>query len=222
MRIAGGSCGCAPMIRRFGSPRVVCQGTVIYKDYRRYQSGMTTEGQIVAPVNPPSTSIENPPAGLRRQPLSWVTVITAVPSPAPAGRRCRRPSGRFRVQVAGRLVGQDDAGAVGEGAGDGDALALAAGELCRQLAGVIAQRPSRPAGPAPAAQLRLRRVAAASAWGSSTLPSTVNSGSRKWNWNTKPSVDRRTCASSARWHPPCRGLPAATVPEVGRSSRPSR
>src|SRR5439155_13350629 len=36
-----------------------------------------------------------------------------------------------RVQVAGRLVGQDDGGMVHQGAGDGDALALPAGELGR-------------------------------------------------------------------------------------------
>ena len=35
------------------------------------------------------------------------------------------------VEVAGRLVGQDDAHAGGEGAGDGDALLLAAGKLAR-------------------------------------------------------------------------------------------
>src|SRR6185369_12166573 len=35
----------------------------------------------------------------------------------------------FGVEVASGLVGQDDAGAVDEGAGDGDALALSAGEL---------------------------------------------------------------------------------------------
>ena len=33
------------------------------------------------------------------------------------------------VEVSGGLVGEDDGGAVDEGAGDGDALALAAGEL---------------------------------------------------------------------------------------------
>ena len=37
--------------------------------------------------------------------------------------------GVFGVEVAGGLVGEDDGGAVDEGAGDGDALLLAAGEL---------------------------------------------------------------------------------------------
>src|SRR5207302_2600819 len=35
----------------------------------------------------------------------------------------------FGVEVSGGLVGEDDGGAVDEGASDGDALALAAGEL---------------------------------------------------------------------------------------------
>ena len=35
----------------------------------------------------------------------------------------------FGVEVAGGLVGEDDGRAVDQGAGDGDALALAAGEL---------------------------------------------------------------------------------------------
>ena len=35
----------------------------------------------------------------------------------------------FGVEVAGGLVGEDDGGAVDQGAGDGDALPLAAGEL---------------------------------------------------------------------------------------------
>ncbi len=35
----------------------------------------------------------------------------------------------FGVEVAGGFVGEDDEGGVGEGAGDGDALLLAAGEL---------------------------------------------------------------------------------------------
>ena len=44
------------------------------------------------------------------------------------------------VEVAGGLVGEDDGGLVDEGAGDGDALALAAGELV----GLVHMRPPRP------------------------------------------------------------------------------
>ena len=41
----------------------------------------------------------------------------------------------FSVQIAGGFIGQDDGGFVEEGAGDGDALLLAAGELVRHLVG---------------------------------------------------------------------------------------
>lgn len=43
----------------------------------------------------------------------------------------------FRVQLAGRLVGDEDRGAVGQGAGDGDALALPARQLARALRGLV-------------------------------------------------------------------------------------
>jgi hypothetical protein len=42
--------------------------------------------------------------------------------------------GRGRVQVAGRLVGQQQLGAADQGAGDGHALLLPARELRRQVA----------------------------------------------------------------------------------------
>ena len=50
------------------------------------------------------------------------------------------------VEVAGRLVGQDDVGVVDQRPGDRHALLLAAGELGR--AGGRGGRPGRPAGPA--------------------------------------------------------------------------
>ena len=43
------------------------------------------------------------------------------------------------VEVAGGLVGEDDLGIVGEGAGNGDALLFAAGKLAGQVMGAIAQ-----------------------------------------------------------------------------------
>ncbi len=42
------------------------------------------------------------------------------------------------VEVAGRLVGEQDARAAGEGAGDGNALLLAAGKLVRQMPAAVA------------------------------------------------------------------------------------
>src|SRR5262249_30867240 len=46
---------------------------------------------------------------------------------------------RVRVEVAGRLVGQQPARRIGERAGDGDALLLAAGELGGLVAGAFGQ-----------------------------------------------------------------------------------
>src|SRR6185503_17664288 len=43
------------------------------------------------------------------------------------------------IEVSGRLVGEDDLRVVHESAGDGDALALAAGELARAMLGAIGQ-----------------------------------------------------------------------------------
>ena len=85
------------------------------------------------------------------------------------------------VEVAGRLVGQQQARLVGQGAGDGDALLLAAGQLGR----LVVQR----ARPGPAGQQLARRGRAACLrlvpaiiCGRATLSSAVNSGSRWWNW----------------------------------------
>ena len=46
---------------------------------------------------------------------------------------------RFVVEVAGRLVGEEDFRAVDKGAGQGDALLLAAGELVRVVVGAVGQ-----------------------------------------------------------------------------------
>ena len=58
--------------------------------------------------------------------------------------------------------------------------------------------------------------------GTITLPSTLNSGSRKWNWKTKPiflsRVSARPLSSSAVVSSPSSRI----LPLVGWSSRPSR
>ena len=85
------------------------------------------------------------------------------------------------VEVAGRLVGQQDLGVVGERADDRDALLLAAREPRRAV-------PRRSAEADPVEQLR--RLAARAAargtpaiiCGSMTFSSAENSGSRWWNW----------------------------------------
>ena len=45
--------------------------------------------------------------------------------------------GRERVEVAGRLVGDEDRRVIGQRSGDGDALLLATGRARRQLAGLV-------------------------------------------------------------------------------------
>ena len=41
------------------------------------------------------------------------------------------------VEVAGRFVGEDQLGLADQGAGDGDALLLTAGKLCRPVLGAV-------------------------------------------------------------------------------------
>ena len=111
---------------------------------------------------------------------------------------------------------------VGERARHRDALALAAGKLVRPLVHVVGEAERgeqiaaracawpRPTG-APSARI-----------GSMTLSRMVNSGSRKWNWNTKPSwVSRVRARSSSSICTVARPW-ISTSPVVGRSSRPSR
>ena len=43
------------------------------------------------------------------------------------------------IEIAGRLIGQDQAGIVDQGPGDGDPLLLAAGKLCGPVVGPVAQ-----------------------------------------------------------------------------------
>ena len=43
------------------------------------------------------------------------------------------------VELAGRLVGEQEGGLIGEGAGDGDALLLAAGEFVRAVLRAVAE-----------------------------------------------------------------------------------
>ena len=130
---------------------------------------------------------------------SCVTATTVLP--------CSRPPGSRRIwntcsldlesRRAGRLVGQDDGRIVGERAGHRHALALAAGELVGPLVSVLARARGRRAGARPLAHVVLAAGGPARCIGSITLSSAENSGSRKWNWNTKPSVDSRVAARSA-------------------------
>jgi hypothetical protein len=52
---------------------------------------------------------------------SCVTITTVMPPRVQSLEDAHDLLGAFRVQVAGRLIGQDHAGVVHQGAGDGDA-----------------------------------------------------------------------------------------------------
>ena len=58
--------------------------------------------------------------------------------------------------------------------------------------------------------------------GSITLSSTLNSGNRKWNWNTKPNTARRIRVRAASSSREVAAPPTNTSPCVGMSSNPSR
>ena len=85
------------------------------------------------------------------------------------------------VEIAGGLVGEDQSGPVGERAGDGDALLLAAGELARAVGQALgeAERAEQAFG----ALVGLARGSAPrTSCGRTTFSSALKSGSRWWNW----------------------------------------
>ena len=90
-------------------------------------------------------------------------------------------AGGADIEVAGRLVGQQDARRIGQGAGDRHALLLAAGEAAGPVVLAAPAGRSWPAAPVPRSRAAARGVPAASC-GSTTFSSAVNSGSRWWNW----------------------------------------
>jgi hypothetical protein len=114
------------------------------------------------------------------------------------------------VEVAGRLVGQNQRRLHDGGAGDGDALALAAGKLVRLVVGAVFQ-----------AEIleRLGDAALALGWaamparviGSAMFSAAVRRGTRWKLWKTKPirvlrtvRPARRATGSSRRGLPACR------------------
>ena len=87
----------------------------------------------------------------------------------------------LRIEIAGRLVGQQQPRRVGDRAGDGDALLLAAGQFAGTMFEALAEAqksqqlarrgPERP----PCARPRM-------SCGMTTFSSAENSGRRWWNW----------------------------------------
>jgi hypothetical protein len=61
-------------------------------------------------------------------------VATRAARPDQRGKRAEYVIGGLRVEIAGRLVGQQHARAVGDGARNGDTLLLAAGQFRRPMA----------------------------------------------------------------------------------------
>ena len=120
--------------------------------------------------------------------LSWVTMTTVLPSSTRRPNRLKTASAVATVEVARRLVGDEQRRIVRERARDRDALLLAARRSRRQLVGLVghpdfveqrhrARRSARADVPRPAKSI-----------GSITFSTTVSVG-RSWkNWNTTPTV----------------------------------
>ena len=91
-------------------------------------------------------------------------------------QRVEHPARGPRVEIAGRLVGQKDARPVGQRAGDGDALLLAAGKLRRAVRQPLSEphHAQQPRGFGSAALRGLPAIVC----GMTTFSSAVNSGSR--------------------------------------------
>ena len=98
------------------------------------------------------------------------------------------------VEVAGRLVGQDECGLGDERTGDGDALLLAARELGRLMVDPVAQTEPLQRGSRPPQRARGDRRPGTSS-GGATFSSAVVRGSRLYDWKTKPMVRLRSRAS---------------------------
>ena len=144
----------------------------------------------------------------RRRPASWVTMTTVWPNSSTARRSSASTSSLSpRVEVAGRLVGEHDRGFAEQRPGDRDPLLLAARELGRAVrrAGRRA-RPRRSAARAAPDRASGRRASAAGG----CSPRASSTGSRLKNWNTKPTLSRRSSVSSA----------SSSVAEVDRRRSP--
>ena len=124
------------------------------------------------------------------------------------------------VEVAGRLVGEHDRRLADEGAGDGHALALAAGQRAGPVAGPGRQpdRVQRLAGRGRPAAGGGRRGRA----GRRRRCRARVSPSTRWNcWNTKPMRRARTAASRASRSRLTSWPAMRTVPPVGRWRAPT-
>ena len=117
---------------------------------------------------------------------SWVTTTRVQPRfcllLAKQGEDLVTP---FAVEVAGRLIGEQDHGILDQGAGNCHSLLLASGELGRLVAQPVARARPVAAGPLPWRAASGETPSGMN--GSSTLPTAVRLGIRLNCWKTKPS-----------------------------------
>ncbi len=127
---------------------------------------------------------------------------------------------RHGVEVAGRLVGEHDRRPSDDRPGDGDALALAAGELRRAVLQAVPETDLRSS--ACALRLAGARHGAVPVYSSplATLSSADSPSSRKNCWKTKPMARERRPESCPSDSPAVSSPATRTLPAVGRSSVP--
>ena len=138
-------------------------------------------------VQPPSAARQRPSIAVRASMRAassglWVAISAAVPVSRTTSSSIANTSvGRVRVEIAGGLVGQDQARRVGQRPADRDPLLLAAGQPGRPVVEARRRAPAARAARAraPAAS---RRPRPAISCGITTFSSAVKSGSRWWNW----------------------------------------
>ena len=122
------------------------------------------------------------------------------------------------IEIAGGLIGQNERGAVDEGAGDGDALLFAAGKLGGQGGGARGKADAREGGGDAGGALgsgdagELERELDVFGGG--------ERGEQMENWNTVPTRSRRRRASPSLGSASMRSPWRAMVPVSGRSTPP--
>lgn len=116
-------------------------------------------------------------------------------APVEAGEQPQHLSGALAVEASGGFVGEQQTGGVDQGAGEGDALLFAAGQLARCAVLLAGQTQLvEQLGPVGAG---LPGERPASSAGSSTLSATVRLETRLKNWKTMPMWLRRSTAQRA-------------------------
>ena len=118
----------------------------------------------------------------------------------------------LRVEVAGRLVGEQHRRLADQRAGDGDALLLAAGELRRTVVETVGEADGVDELSSKNSRSGLRPAIVS---GSRMFSSAVSIGSRLNDWKMKPTLSRRSCVS-------CFSLSARDVDAVDRDAAGGR